>query len=88
VPTLAQFVARNIRLLRESMGYTREDLAYDARVSTSYVEKIERGRKVPTLETIELLADGLRVDPGYLFQELEPPAPGWRALHGRRRRTR
>jgi tetratricopeptide (TPR) repeat protein len=54
-----------LRTLRVAAGLTQSELA-GGRFSKEYLSQIERGKTRPTTETLEWLAAGLGVDPGYL----------------------
>lgn len=60
----------SIRRLRESRGWTQEQLAEQAEMSVTYLGFIERGENVPTLTIILKLADALNVSPGRLVDEV------------------
>lgn len=50
-----------IRRLRLERGWTQYDLAAEMEVDAAFISRIERGRKVPSLETILRLAQALKV---------------------------
>ena len=77
---LAENVAQNILALREAKKLTQAALAEKARISVSYVSMLERGTRVPPLETLETIAKALRVPPLNLLQK----PPGKAALRGGR----
>src|ERR1700692_3292597 len=54
-----------VRQLRVAAGLTQTDLA-GTRFSKEYVSQIERGKTRPTRETVEWLAQQLRVDADFL----------------------
>jgi tetratricopeptide (TPR) repeat protein len=54
-----------LRLLRVAAGLTQTELAGD-RFSKEYVSQIERGKTLPTTDTVEWLAARLNVDPTFL----------------------
>jgi transcriptional regulator with XRE-family HTH domain len=54
-------VGRKIRELREAAKLTQEDLAHEARISTSTLSRIERGNYQPRLDTLGKLAQALKV---------------------------
>ena len=70
---LSDIVARNIRLVRRQENLSQEALAKKARISVSYVSMLERGARVPPLDTLEVIAKALGVAPLYLCQELATP---------------
>ncbi len=69
---LEEHVRRRIRELRVAHGLTQEELCERARISSDAVTRIERGSRVPTLETLERLARAFGVSP-VAFME-DPPA--------------
>jgi transcriptional regulator with XRE-family HTH domain len=48
---------------RKFLGISQAELAERAGISVGYVGELEIGRKGPTLETVELLAEALRTQP-------------------------
>lgn len=76
---LSETVAKNIQLVRRQQKLSQQSLAKKARVSVSYVSMLERGLRVPPLDTLEVLAKALGVAPLYLCQELSVPKTGRRS---------
>jgi transcriptional regulator with XRE-family HTH domain len=66
---LADNVAANILATREAKKLTQAMLAAKAKISVSYVSMLERGERVPPLETLETLAKALGVPPLDLLQK-------------------
>ncbi len=66
--TLRMVVAENLRTLRQRKKLSQEALARRSRISESYVSMLERGQRMPTLDTMEALARGLDVPPRQLFR--------------------
>ena len=58
---MSQF-ADNLRAIRKAKGLTQDQLGERAGLSAKHIGEIERGKVSPTLEAIEKLANGLRVD--------------------------
>src|SRR2546430_12911887 len=58
-------LGERVRQLRVAAGLTQSELAGD-RCSKEYVSQIERGKTRPPRETIEWIAERLRVDPQFL----------------------
>jgi len=56
---------------REDLGITQEELAHKCQVDRSYVGRIERGERNPTINMLLKLALGLEVSASFLIQELE-----------------
>jgi transcriptional regulator with XRE-family HTH domain len=63
----AEMFGGRVRELRDKAGMTQEKLAQAADLTTSFVSTVERGQKMPSLNTILKLARGLRVDAGELL---------------------
>jgi transcriptional regulator with XRE-family HTH domain len=70
---LSDIVSRNIGLVRRQQKLSQDALAKKARISVSYVSMLERGTRVPPLDTLEVIAKALGVAPLYLCQELSTP---------------
>jgi transcriptional regulator with XRE-family HTH domain len=64
-----------IRAAREGLGLSQEALAARARLNTSYLSQIERGKKAPSLEVLSRLATAVRLPLGVLFAEDEAADP-------------
>ena len=64
-------VGRIIRLNREQRGLSQEALAELAGLNRSYLGEIERGLAVPSIETLQKLADGLGEKLSALIQQYE-----------------
>lgn len=67
-------VADNVRKLRRTAGMTQEQLAHDADVSVSVVQKVEQGNGDVRTETLHALARALGVPTSALFVT-ETPKP-------------
>lgn len=59
-------VAERVRQTRYRNGLSRRELADAAGLDRSTVGRIERGRQIPTLATLEALASALRTTPAEL----------------------
>lgn len=60
--SLKHRLGRNLRALRASRGLTQEKLAEQLDVTPRYLAGIERGERNLTLDSIDALADALRVE--------------------------
>ncbi|HLA80329.1 MAG TPA: helix-turn-helix transcriptional regulator [Thermoleophilia bacterium] len=58
---LADYIGLTVRRLRADRGFTLQALADESGVSKSYLGDIEKGRKNPTTDVIEAIADALGV---------------------------
>jgi transcriptional regulator with XRE-family HTH domain len=64
---LRDVFAANLRRLRNEKRLSQDDLAYEARVSRSYLSQIEKGEFYVSLKIVGRLADALQVDPRELL---------------------
>ena len=78
---LLKAVAQQVVRLRRDRGWTQEQLAERADVSSRYLQRIERGRENLTLTTLAKIADALRIRVAELFAT----KPKRRASPSRRR---
>ena len=73
---LREAFATNLRRLRHAKGLSQDDLAYEARVSRSYLSQIEKGGFFASLNVLGKLATALEVEPAELLKL--PPKKGRR----------
>lgn len=64
---VTQHTAKRIRQLRQAKEWSQENLALTADLSVAYIGQIERGEKVPTIETISKICNALEVSLPYFF---------------------
>ena len=64
-----------LRAQREARGYTQATLAEKIGVSPNYFGVLERGLKLPTLDTLVLLAKVLEMSPAELLVDVRPSDP-------------
>lgn len=69
--TAEHHFGKQIKQLRVERGISQEELSYLAEVHTSYVSKLERGTKSPTLGVILKIAKALDVSGAGLMARLE-----------------
>lgn len=69
-----QLVAWNLRRLRVAKGVSQDDLALIAEIERAYVGYLERGKRNPTVITLEKLATALGVQISEFFREPEGEA--------------
>ena len=67
-------LAYNMKRYRKLKGMTQEELAEKAGTSTNYIGTIETGKKFPSPQMIEKIAQALELDSPLLFQS-EAAAP-------------
>jgi transcriptional regulator with XRE-family HTH domain len=56
-----------IKILRQHKHLTQEQLGELAGLNPNYVGQVERGQRIPSVQTIHALAEALGVDPGFLL---------------------
>jgi len=66
-------LGQRIRVLRETLSYTQEELAEKAGISVSFVSMIERGERTPHVETLVAISDALAITVSQLFLGLNAP---------------
>ncbi|MBN9134952.1 helix-turn-helix transcriptional regulator [Phyllobacterium sp.] len=62
-----QIVGRNVRRIREEMGLSQEQLAFETELHRTYISGVERGVRNPTVLVIDRLAKALGVPPHLLL---------------------
>jgi transcriptional regulator with XRE-family HTH domain len=67
--SLANIVAQNLGALRQERNLSQQAVASKTKLSVSYISMLERGMRVPPLETLETLAKALGVPPLDLLQK-------------------
>ena len=58
---------KKVRALRESKGWSQEDLSEASGLHRTYISGIERGTRNPTLTVIWQFADAFGIHPSELF---------------------
>jgi transcriptional regulator with XRE-family HTH domain len=56
-------LAANLPRLRHERGLAQDDLAYEAKISRSYLSRLEKGVFYASLKILEKLAKALDVEP-------------------------
>ncbi|WP_250494313.1 helix-turn-helix transcriptional regulator [Caballeronia sp. GAWG1-1] len=65
--TVVRYFGATVRELRESFGWTQEQLAEYAGLNRSYVGEIERGTCIASIVTLDKIAQAFNVPAGRLF---------------------
>jgi transcriptional regulator with XRE-family HTH domain len=60
-----------LKLRRNSVNLSQEQLGLKSGLSRSYISDLENGKKDPSLFTIFKLADALKVKPSFFINEVE-----------------
>ncbi len=63
-------IGQKIRFYRKTAGLRQEALAETAGISTNYLGMIERGEKIPSLETFLAIANALSVSADLLLADV------------------
>lgn len=71
-PGVQRILAANIRSARKKLGYSQQALAERAEISPGHMNDLEQGRKWVSADTLERLADALKLK---AFMLLLPPDP-------------
>jgi transcriptional regulator with XRE-family HTH domain len=66
--TLKQIFIRNLKEFRKKEGLSQMKLAEYCNTATSYIGDIEIGRRFPSMELIEKMANILRIEPYHFFK--------------------
>ena len=56
-------IGKQFRAAREQLGLRQSDVCKMTNLSTSYYSDIERGKKIPRVETMQILAKVLKIHP-------------------------
>ncbi len=67
--SLAQTFGKNVRAARQKLGWSQEQLAFEAGIKRSYLSEVEGGKRNPTLDVVERIANGLNLSPSELLRE-------------------
>ncbi len=66
--SVAEQFGANLSRLRERTGVTQEELAFRASLHRTEIGLLERGGRIPKIDTLAKLAGALEVEPGALFE--------------------
>ncbi len=68
---LAQRIGRRLRRFREEAGLTLKQLAEASALSAPFLSRIEHSRTMPSVPTLQVIADALKVDVESFFRQEE-----------------
>ena len=68
----AEIFGKRVRQLRLAAGWTQEQLAEAAGITTTYTSDLERGTKVPSLTVVLRISRALRVSVSDLLRDFTP----------------
>jgi len=60
-------IGQNISEHRHALRLTQEQLAERAGICTQFLSRLERGKGVPSIETVMALCDAMDIEPGCLL---------------------
>ena len=63
-------IGKNIRRFRKERGYRQEDLAEMVGLSVNYMGAIERGEKLPSLETFITIVNCLSISADFILADV------------------
>lgn len=66
--TVAERFGENLARIRERTGVTQEELAYRASLHRTEIGLLERGGRIPRIDTLAKLAGALGVPPAALLE--------------------
>lgn len=69
-------IGERLRQLREDRGFSQSDMEKRTGLLRAYISRVENGHTVPSLETLERLANALEVPLYQLSYEGGGPGPG------------
>ncbi|AVJ24105.1 MULTISPECIES: helix-turn-helix domain-containing protein [Pseudomonas] len=69
-PSLRHRFGHRVRELRLATGMTQEEFADRCGFARTYMSRIETGGANPSLDAIQTLADGLKIELSTLFKEI------------------
>ena len=65
---LREVFAGNLRRLRHAKGLSQDELAYEAKISRSYLSQLEKGAFYASLKIVGKLAKVLSVEPAEMLR--------------------
>ena len=68
---LARRIGRSLKTFRQEAGLSQKYLAETVDLSSTLISRIENGLLRPSLATLELIANSLKVDIGHFFRDEE-----------------
>jgi transcriptional regulator with XRE-family HTH domain len=68
-------LGEKIKLVRKRLGYTLQQLSDKTNLSVGYLSNIERNLTSPTVATLEILCNAMRIDMVELLEAARSPSP-------------
>lgn len=66
--SVAEQFGRNLARCRRAAGLSQEDASFRAGLHRTEVSSLERGKRLPRVDTVAKLAAAVKADPGELFK--------------------
>jgi transcriptional regulator with XRE-family HTH domain len=66
--SVAEQFGRNLARCRKAAGLSQEDVCFLAGLHRTEISHLERGKRLPRVDTAAKLAAALKADPGELFE--------------------
>jgi transcriptional regulator with XRE-family HTH domain len=84
---LAKRIGVRIREIRQKNGLNLKQLAQETEISSPFLSRVERGYTMPSIPTLQAIADVLRVDIESLFRKQGEEERGYTISRSKNRRT-
>lgn len=65
---LNTLVGKNVKYYRKNAGLTQLKLSIITEISKDYISEIERGKTLPSLKRLEIIANALNIEPYKLLK--------------------
>jgi transcriptional regulator with XRE-family HTH domain len=66
--SVAEQFGRNLARCRRAAGLSQEEASFRAGLHRTEVSSLERGKRLPRVDTVAKLAAAVKADPGELFE--------------------
>jgi len=78
---IREILAQNIKMYRQKLGITQQELAERAHISINFIGMIEQKRKFPAPEMLDRIAAALEIETPELFATSASPQAELKKLH-------
>ncbi len=69
--SLAKVTGEVLKELRNEVGISQENLAYESELDRSFISMLERGLRIPTISTIFQISKALKTTPSEIVKAIE-----------------
>ena len=66
---LSVIIGENVRYYRKKAGLTQLKFSVITHISKDYISEIERGKTLPSLKRLEIIANALNIEPYKLLKK-------------------